>query len=152
VGRNSRFGENGSYLVLNQLDQNVRAFWDFAHAHTKQHGQHGAAAATELAAKIVGRWPDGTPLVPYVNRDDNEFGFGDDPYGYGCPLGSHVRRANPRDSFANTNEMRPDPVSSNRHRIMRRGRSYGPDFEKSPDAARGLYFVGLNADIEQQFE
>jgi Dyp-type peroxidase family len=154
VGGNGSFGENGSYLVFNQLEQDVRAFWDFMHAHTNQHGGPNRTAATELAAKMVGRWPDGTPLVPYVNRDDNEFGFGDDPFGYGCPLGSHVRRANPRDSFVNTNEMRPDPVSSNRHRIMRRGRSYGPRFEVSPETAegRGLYFVCLNTDLEEQFE
>jgi Dyp-type peroxidase family len=153
VCANCRLGRNGSYLVLNQLEQDVRAFWEFAHAHTMHHGQPDPAAAAQLASKIVGRWPDGTPLVPYVNRDDNEFGFANDPYGYGCPLGSHVRRANPRDSFENANEMRPDSVSSNRHRIMRRGRSYGSLFEASaPTDERGLYFICLNADLEQQFE
>ena len=35
------------------------------------------------------------------NLPDNAFGYiADDRYGQGCPMGSHVRRANPRDGLA----------------------------------------------------
>ena len=146
----ARFGKNGSYLVLSQLAQCVPEFWDFMRRQTA-----GPDEAAHLAAKVVGRWPDGTPLVPYVNRDDNEFGFSADPYGHGCPIGAHIRRANPRDSFLNTNHPVDSAISRNRHRILRRGRSYGERYTEelqNADSPRGLYFMCLNSDIERQFE
>jgi deferrochelatase/peroxidase EfeB len=78
---------------------------------------------------------------------DNDFLFGaEDPQGFRCPYGSHVRRANPRESL--------DPGSqvqvgiTNRHRILRLGRRYAPQAGRNP----GLFFMCLNADIERQFE
>ena len=78
---------------------------------------------------------------------DNDFLFGaEDPQGLRCPLGAHIRRANPRESF--------DPRSqdqlaiTNRHRILRVGRRYEPQPGRNP----GLFFMCLNADIERQFE
>src|SRR5258708_3888857 len=46
-------GRNGSYLVLRQLDQDVRGFWRFV-------GEHGGLP---LAEAMVGRKLDGQPLV-----------------------------------------------------------------------------------------
>jgi Dyp-type peroxidase family len=154
VGGCPEFGLNGSYLVMRQLYQDVAGFWRCVADRSLMDGRRDPEAAEQLAAKIVGRWPDGTPLVPYANRDDNEFAFGEDPYGHGCPIGAHVRRANPRDSLENTNL----PFTPrNDHRILRRGRSYGAPlkdkFEKDDeDRNRGLVFLGLNADLERQFE
>jgi Dyp-type peroxidase family len=153
-----RFGENGSYLVLRQLEQDVPGFWKYMAKQTMHDGR--PEAAEQLAAKIVGRERDGTPLVPYVNRQDNEFGFAEDPYGYGCPIGAHIRRANPRDSFSDNNVPSHRASLSNRHRILRRGRSYGPVFDhgtrfdaRTEDTEkRGLVFICLNADLERQFE
>ena len=45
--------------------------------------------------------------------------------------------------------------SANRHRILRRGRSYGyrlADPLVDDSAERGLHFICLNSDIERQFE
>jgi deferrochelatase/peroxidase EfeB len=96
------------------------------------------------------------PLVPYGHPEDNEFDFADDPHGYGCPVGAHIRRANPRGSFSLA------PVSlqrANRHRLLRRSRLYGTRVERNdrrsagPDGSdRGLLFVALNSDFERQFE
>ena len=79
-----------------------------------------------------------------------------DAHGHGCPVGAHVRRANPRDGLAK------DPASAqtlldaaNNHRILRRGRKYGPpptDRHTDDGAERGLLFICLNADIARQFE
>ncbi len=144
------FGRNGSYLVVRQLVQHVERFRCAIIDATRRAGEFDPAAAQRLAEKMVGRAVDGTPLVPCASADDNEFRYADDPYGYGCPLGSHVRRANPRDSFDNTTfpfEPRND------HRILRRGRSYVRDGGSEPDGSeKGLLFLCLNADIERQFE
>ena len=145
------FGRNGTYLVLRQLEQDVDLF---RRAVTERTGSQAYTdpPARQLAAKIVGRWPDGTPLVPYATVDDNEFVYADDPYGGGCPIGAHVRRANPRDALLNNGRpFRP----TNEHRVLRRGRIYGPPPPPSMpanDAERGLVFLCLNADLERQFE
>jgi Dyp-type peroxidase family len=80
----------------------------------------------------------------------------EDHSGLTCPIGAHIRRANPRDSLG------PNPETALRlskmHRIIRRGRPYGERLQ--PDAAnpdgdkaeRGMLFIALNADIAGQFE
>jgi deferrochelatase/peroxidase EfeB len=118
-----------------------------------------------IAAKLIGRWKDGTSLVrnpqlPGTEQDppadpDNEFLPGaEDPSGLACPFGSHIRRANPRDTrFPGT---RDEVDSTNRHRILRVGRAYldpnQPDKLEKPNEPVGLLFMCLNADIERQFE
>lgn len=144
------WGRNGSYLVLRQIEQHVSRFWTFC----KRRSNGDDALAERLAAKIVGRQMDGTPLVPNTSPTDNEFGYAEDAHGYGCPIGSHIRRANPRDSLVNNNVPSILPIETNVHRILRRGRPYGPPWDpKNPDdRRRGLVFLCLNSDIEQQFE
>jgi deferrochelatase/peroxidase EfeB len=108
----------------------------------------------------VGRWPSGAPLVRAPEGDDaahardNTFVYDNDPTGQRCPLGAHIRRANPRDS------LEPGPeesaVLTRRHMIMRRGRPYGPPiapFQKEPTPQeRGLFFIAVNANLGRQFE
>ena len=99
----------------------------------------------------------------------NQFTFDGDPAGTRCPFGAHVRRANPRNTdfpgrpaglLAKLITMlgfgpkgfRDDLMSSVRfHRILRRGREYGPGLS-ADDQERGLRFVCLNANILRQFE
>ena len=80
-----------------------------------------------------------------------------DPYGRRCPIASHVRRANPRD--ARGGSAKDSLKVSNRHRIVRRGRSYGPRLDDAAALAgtddgvpRGLYFISLQASIARGFE
>ncbi|HSH61868.1 MAG TPA: Dyp-type peroxidase [Acidimicrobiales bacterium] len=156
------FGRNGTYLVVRHLAQDVAAFCQFLHNCTKgPNGESNPEEAERLAAKLVGRWRSGAPLVRSHHRDDpdlgsdNSFGFAAvDPYGQGCPLGAHIRRSNPRDSLG------PDPQEAlklaNRHRLIRRGRVYGPELKNPLDGddghERGLLFMCINANIERQFE
>src|SRR6266567_4560687 len=94
-------GKNGSYLVFRQLSQDVGAFWRFIDAHTRsQDGSGQLEARLKLAAKMVGRWPSGAPLVKAPHADapalgkDNDFLYygSDDPHGFKCPIGAHIRR------------------------------------------------------------
>jgi Dyp-type peroxidase family len=157
-------GRNGSYLVVRQLAQDVEAFWRYAEDATRQpDGSADAGAKLALAAKMVGRWPSGAPLVKAPDRDDprlgadNAFGYHHtDPLGLACPLGAHVRRVNPRDSL----DPRPGTDASlranNRHRLLRRGRSYGPSTDSADGGSRngetGLYFICLAGNLSRQFE
>jgi Dyp-type peroxidase family len=161
-GATRDLGRNGTYLVVRQLEQRVEEFWDAMAEYSRgPSGEVDQAAAVRLAAKCVGRWPGGAPLVKSPDRDDpklgrsNDFAYAsEDPRGLSCPVGAHIRRTNPRDS------LEGGPAESlavvNRHRIIRRGRSYGPvlaPFARDPQKnARGLFFMCVNANIRRQFE
>jgi Dyp-type peroxidase family len=148
------FGTNGTYLVLRQLKQNVASFWTFMDAEAARQG----ITAEYLAAKMVGRWQSGALVEPNQVTDpktaSNDFDFSKDPDGNGCPFGSHIRRANPRAVGLGTSDAESLTVA-NRHRLLRRGRSYGKaleDTRKDDNEERGLVFICLNANIERQFE
>jgi Dyp-type peroxidase family len=154
-------GRNGTYLVFRQLAQDVAKFWNFIDRSTRNaNGTSNPEAQDRMGAKFVGRWKSGAPLVMSPHKDkpglENENNFeylSTDPHGSACPIGSHIRRANPRDSLG------PDAKtalnSANRHRILRRGRSYGHRLENpmvDDGRERGLLFLCLNSDIQRQFE
>jgi Dyp-type peroxidase family len=151
-------GRNGSYLVLRQLAQDVDGFRRFVDqaSRVQTDGQADPDAGTRLAAKMVGRWPNGAPLTraPDHPADDladaNDFGYADgDAGGLGCPLGAHIRRANPRDVLDPEAGPEQSLRSVNRHRLLRRGRAYG---DPSDPGERGIHFICLNANIARQFE
>ncbi len=142
---------NGSYVAYLRLEEHVGAFREFL----QQHGETPEQQEL-IAAKLMGRWRSGAPLVLSPNQDDpsvgadpqrtNNFDYGRmDPYGYGCPVGSHIRRMNPRDTGENMQ----------RRRMIRRGGTYGPPLpEGTPDdgVERGIAaFIGC-ASLVRQFE
>jgi Dyp-type peroxidase family len=58
--------KNGSLLVLRRLRQDVAAFREFVDttaAKLREHDGFGSIDAATLAAKLVGRWPDGSALM-----------------------------------------------------------------------------------------
>ena len=142
---------NGSYVAYIRLQEHVGAFRDFLRQHGKTPEEQEL-----VAAKLMGRWRSGAPLVLSPDKDDpelgkdkqrtNDFDYGTmDPYGYACPLGAHIRRMNPRDTAENIE----------RRRMIRRGGTYGPPLPEgaSEDGVeRGIAaFVGC-ASLARQFE
>ncbi|MEP7049923.1 MAG: peroxidase [Pseudomonadota bacterium] len=180
------FGKNGSYLVFRQLAQDVQAFWQYIERARRlvPDAPPGRAGREWLASKFVGRWPNGTPLTRFPNapgpttgHDSNSFSYGlhDDSFGTRCPIGSHIRRTNPRDTalpVPHDPELSGDPKDAStrqerlmltaRHRILRRGRAYGPPVDENFDLdallnvsgqeERGLHFLCFNANLGRQFE
>ena len=99
---------NGSYMAYRRLHQHVGAFRDFL----REQGGPTADDQELLAAKLMGRWRSGAPLVLAPEKDDpsladdpqrnNNFNYAKmDPQGYAVPLGAHIRRMNPRDTAVN---------------------------------------------------
>jgi hypothetical protein len=92
-------GRNGTYLVLRQLEQDVEGFWRYVGEATQRpDGSSDPGARAALAAKLVGRWQSGAPLVEAPDRDDPALATGNDvgdlphrPAGNGLP----ARRAHP---------------------------------------------------------
>jgi deferrochelatase/peroxidase EfeB len=162
------FGLNGSYLVARELRQDVAAFWKSLEAEAAKLSQQNPSKPVSdqwLAERIIGRNIDGHLLCPggellppdEFNNPQNDFLFKKtDPRGYGCPLGSHIRRANPRDGLAkDLASVQTMLDAANNHRILRRGRKYGPKIQQrdqDDNVERGLLFMCLNTDIARQFE
>jgi Dyp-type peroxidase family len=169
-------GVNGSYVVYRKLQQDVAGFWQFMQREAlRATGRSDIAHMIWVASRMMGRWPSGAPLVMAPEHDDprlhecNDFLYDDDVDGFACPLGSHVRRTNPRAV------LKPYPTAqslsmSEAHRLLRRGRVFGPplldaaalqDSEAAASVllnladdgvARGVHFFCVNASIKSQFE
>lgn len=158
-----QLGQNGSFMVLRILEQDCAAFDALISSAKDRHGIDGEL----LAAKLVGRWRNGTPLSVSPESDAsaqppqlaelNQYDYAptpenlstyDDRRGYRCPIGSHMRRANPRSAMIAGN-------GGSRHRIVRRGVPYGPPYDPAnpnDGIKRGLLGLFIGASIKDQFE
>jgi Dyp-type peroxidase family len=148
-------GKNGSYIVFRKLHAREAEFRQYVRAHAKSRAEEEL-----IAAKFVGRWPSGAPLVLAPERDDPELGAdpkrnnaflyvaADDARGIKCPVGAHARRMNARDS--------PIVGAARRHRMIRRSTNYGPELPEGvfddDGADRGILFTCIVADLDRQFE
>jgi hypothetical protein len=149
----------GTFLVYRKYVFDHEAFGAFledaGRLYDRVAGRQAGGPAT-VAAKVLGRYrkgesppggPDGyDPVVPPATAPGtapstpNDFRYRSDTYGHACPLGSHIRRANPRDALGFDGQLVV------RHRIIRRGVPW-EDGDR-----QGLHFVGVNARILDQFE
>lgn len=146
---------NGTFISVRKIRQYVGAFRRYLHdsADTPEGREF-------VAAKMMGRWRSGAPLALAPDRDDaalvgdlmrrNDFDYGDDPDGRVTPVGSHIRRVNPRAALDG------GITNARHHRLLRRGSAYGPVL---PDGAieddgidRGIVLAVVNADPARQFE
>jgi deferrochelatase/peroxidase EfeB len=145
---------DSAYGAFRWIYQDVAAFNRFLSTQGPViYPQLAPANAEELlAAKLLGRWRDGTPLVLSPDRPDphqatrNDFQYAsEDPHGYACPFSAHIRVVNPRDEAL-------DPIVDAVPRVIRRGMPYGPILAGVEDDGndRGIIGIFLCADIRRQ--
>ncbi len=161
------FFHNGSFGVLQQVEQNVPAFEQFV----KEAAERSKLSPREIKGKLCGRYPDGQPLAVSKAVDPrDDFDYRTDHQGYGCPFGSHVRRMNPRlprpddrkdGEHGSEDKLGPDerPAHFSRARpLLRRGMPYGPQLPSESEGGakgsepRGLIGQFFCASIEDQYE
>jgi Dyp-type peroxidase family len=150
---------DSSYLVLRWMYQDSAAFNRFLRDQSRILAPNlpPHEAQELLAAKLVGRWRNGTPLVlsPASNSPplaaDNGFDYRvQDPSGLKCPFSAHIRVCNPRNQPL-------DPVADVEGvpRIIRRGAPYGDPFPsdrfEDDGVDRGLIGVFVCSSILRQF-
>ena len=155
-------GRNGTFLGFRKLHSRVAAFRRFL----RDNG--GPRLSPELlAAKMIGRWQSGAPLMLAPDADQPELGSdfqrmnnflyadtddaaNNDAAGLRCPLGAHIRRMNPRDTAL------PVMADVRLHRIIRHGTAYGaplPEGVLDDDGqARGIFFIFLSATAPDTYE
>ena len=147
---------NGTFMAYRKLHQNLASF----RAYLEEHGRQYGGGREKLAAKFIGRWRDGTPLelspdaenqaiVQDPQRSTN-FTYGADGDGTRCPVGAHIRRVHPRDTFGFNGKL------IDRRRVTRRGLPYGKFADENEPVSdsddRGIIFMALNANLSRQFE
>ncbi|MDJ0836801.1 MAG: hypothetical protein QNK37_09810 [Acidobacteriota bacterium] len=171
-GYRRKLFENGSFAAFRILEQHAAEFRDYL-------GQ--AASLTGhtrewLAARMVGRWQNGSPLALFPEKPSEDYylldkypsgkhvlpehersmdnvseTINDFEYkssGLNCPFGAHIRRNNPRNTIiAGRADLR---------RINRRLRPYGPEFNPfepvSKQQRRGLAGYFICTRLKEQFE
>jgi Dyp-type peroxidase family len=146
---------NGTFLAFRKFHTNVVEFRKYLREHASSPEEE-----EWIAAKMVGRWRSGAPLVLAPEQDDpklgadadrnNKFSYADDMQGLKCPFSSHIRRVNPRDALKN------DLVATDLHYFLRRGTNYGPPLPEGvledDGADRGGAFLFIGAHLTRQFE
>ncbi|MGW4694331.1 Dyp-type peroxidase [Kitasatospora cineracea] len=162
---------DGSFQVVRRLEQDVAGWWAQVDAQLRRLKDLKAVPEDTkrdwFAARLVGRWRDGSPVCKHPDRaggtvagSDNDFkylGDPEDPDGLITPLFSHLRKTNPRAGLVDGTPV--DEAFIDARRIIRRGAPYGQPFDPTsgdelngPDAERGLLFVCYQSDLVGQFE
>ena len=156
--------DNATYGAFRVMEQDVTGF----EAFLEKAGERYAMNKEHIAAKLMGRWRNGVPLILSPKSDEpkghpitaeklNDFDYGpspehptyfDDNTGLRCPVGAHIRRLNPRGALA-----MGDPHT---RRIIRRGIAYGPAYDptvtETDPPERGLVGYFICGDLAMQFE
>ena len=133
------FSRNGTFMVYRKLHENLGSFSDYVASQSATYARvmgitDADQATNTLKAKLVGRWPDGVPLMAAptyqkwrafqqrlaeataaddkaeltrIAADYVDFKYRPDPVGNRCPVTSHMRRMNTRDML--------DPAFSSRN-------------------------------------
>ncbi|MDQ6616663.1 MAG: hypothetical protein M3083_18445 [Actinomycetota bacterium] len=161
VPRPNVLGHNGAFNAFRVLGQDVAAFEEFLSTVEAALGGTDGVDRELVAAKVCGRWRNGVPLSLAPTRAEmeafndpsrlNDFDYVDeDADGAVCPIGSHIRRTNPRGAHIvqrSANQTRA---------VIRRGVPYGPrwnpDEPASRDTPRGLLGNFVCGSLAVQFE
>jgi Dyp-type peroxidase family len=156
--------KNGSYLVFRRLRQDVAGFNDYTQNHFNGFADDGDA----FAAKLIGRWKDGSPLArdplrPNPAHDENQFTENND-FEFGvqkvaqtrCPFNAHIRRVYPR------SDVQDGPGNAEQRRILRAGIAFdhgngggnggGNGNGDGNNGDQGLLFVCYQSSIVDKFQ
>ena len=154
-------GRNGSFVAFRILAQDCDAFEQFL----TQSARQTSLDRELIAAKLCGRWRNGVPLslspqssgeeIPLEGRNTFDYAPSasvpdafDDARGYRCPLGSHIRRMNPRSSMVAGNGglstvLSAEAFRTARHMILR---------SRMTGWERGLLGLFIGVSLKDQFE
>ncbi|WP_431271348.1 Dyp-type peroxidase [Dankookia sp. P2] len=128
-------------------------------APTKQDERAFIAPYLPVLAKVAARLPlDAAERARAAEFDRKlrDYRYTEDPDGVRCPLGSHVRRVNPRDMLDPDHKLGEASTQlTNRRRILRRGLPYGdasPAGLADDGAEHGVFIMALCSSLFRQFE
>jgi len=156
------WAQDGSYLVVRRLRQDVAKFHKFLASNAPQ-----GMTPDRFGASLVGRWTSGAPVIRSHKTDDPRLGNDDcannhfefdaasnairkpvpkgmcaderdhrstgDKDGLYCPFAGHIRKAYPRDDTGTLRLKPPNSeVTTQTHRLLRRGIPFGDPYDPAP--------------------
>ncbi|KAJ5872484.1 Dyp-type peroxidase [Penicillium soppii] len=152
-----KWAKDGSFLVFRDLQQLVPEFEEFMEENA-QHApftQDHPKPGEKLAAYLMGRWKNGTPVDESPHDDSDESLHSSNNFDYHpvnehkkCPFAAHTRKMRPRADLDHDHAV-----------IIRRGIPYGEEVtaeeaaerKSAQDKERGLLFVCYQSDIRNGF-
>ncbi|OQE14675.1 hypothetical protein PENFLA_c036G07781 [Penicillium flavigenum] len=151
------WAKDGSFLVFRDLQQLVPEFEEYMEKKANEFPftQDHHKPAEKLAAYLMGRWKNGTPVDESPHDDSDENLFSSNNFDYSpvtehnkCPFAAHTRKMRPRADLEHDHAV-----------IIRRGIPYGEevtaeemtDGKSSKENERGLLFVCYQNDIRDGF-
>lgn len=118
-------------------------------------GELETARAQSKTAKTAAERQHALEYFSNLRRKLTGFNYDQDIQGQKCPMGSHIRRANPRGclEYGVKDAFDTPGALDNRRRLLRRGLPYGTVTDPTSDQGEhGIVFMAVNASIERQFE
>ncbi|MEH2339164.1 Dyp-type peroxidase [Nostoc sp.] len=184
------WANDGSYLVFRRLRQDVCKFHHFLNEKAAYLNTDPRKVSAKLIGRWTSgaptvRTPEAdAPCLGDNDDANNDFEFnGDDPpenhffkndvvppfadaTGLRCPFIAHTRKTYPRNDKTpggggpGPEEIERSEVTTQTHRLLRRGIPYGPVSPSTPNnplpdpnfVDRGLHFLAYQTSIEDQFE
>lgn len=153
------FFRDGSFGVLQKIEQDVEAFEQFVEASVTAIAEEASGLdAKVFRGKLCGRLPNGNALAARTAAAEADFDYSKDSKGHLCPFGAHVRRMNPRIApvvkEASAAQAESPTQAARVRPLLRRGMPYGPAWigKDSPAQERGIFGHFFCASIEDQFE
>ncbi|KAJ5198277.1 uncharacterized protein N7498_007394 [Penicillium cinerascens] len=157
AGTQPTWAKDGSFLVFRDLQQLVPEFDTFMeeNAHLAPFTQTHPRPGEKLAAYLMGRWKNGTPVDESPHNDSDSGLFSSNNFDYHptnehkkCPFAAHTRKMRPRADLNHDHAV-----------IMRRGIPYGEEVtaeeaterKSAEEKERGLLFVCYQSDIRNGF-
>ncbi|TVY42074.1 Peroxidase [Lachnellula occidentalis] len=151
------WAKDGSFLVIRDLQQLVPEYdnWLEENASKAPFTAGHKDPPQKLAAYLMGRWKNGTPVDESPDDDgghkinlSNNFDFEPRDEHHKCPFAAHIRKMRPRADLSNDHAV-----------IIRRGIPYGEEVSEQEKAARqsdiakdrGLLFTCYQSDVRTGF-
>ncbi|KAL4918342.1 hypothetical protein BDW62DRAFT_200967 [Aspergillus aurantiobrunneus] len=164
----------GSFLVFREIEEKVPEFHNYVRESSRLIPSFNDGTGEKLAAYLMGRWKNGSPVELDPDGDKPEYVFAnnfDFKKGHTmrkntkCPFAAHIRKMRPRaDLYVGTedsDDVDAEEVSANRkvtntNVILRRSITFGPEVDEVEEAQetkkkRGIYFLCYQSDIRNGF-
>lgn len=148
-----RVGWNATFAALRVMEQRPDSFEEWLDEWACRLSLDKKVDKELIAAWVCGRSRPGSEKTlenwPHQPGDRTPFDFSKDLDGRACPIGSHIRRAHPRNGWTGSR-------GAHRRRIIRRGAPYGiatgNETGQNEWAERGLVGYFICANLSAQYE
>ncbi|EYE96691.1 Dyp-type peroxidase [Aspergillus ruber CBS 135680] len=169
--KSPEWATDGSYLAFREIEEKVPEFNEFVKTQSEQMHTFNDGTGEKLAAYMIGRWKNGSPVVldsensvaqhPFANNFEFKQHYSSQKE-IKCPIAAHIRKMRPRadlyiskdggDVSAQTNYW------NNTNVILRRSVTFGPELQPGEEKMkpserpkRGIYFMCYQGDFRNGF-